>query len=154
MNGEYLEINGSCYIVDMERIMEFVSTTKNNEKEVETSITQVFGDKDRWSLKYEENEDDGGFFGLKRTNNDPDDNFGLISKEMTETKSNVSEVFNTFRYDLVKNFLSALMTPYYDREGGFMEINDGSDMSFGMKLAFNTLLANGILVEINTEDQD
>ena len=44
MNGNYFEFNNSCYVIDMEKFMEFVSTNTSNEKDTNTTITQVFAD--------------------------------------------------------------------------------------------------------------
>ena len=56
-----------------------------------------------------------------------------------------------FRYQLVTNFLTAIMTPIADGTGNVMLTNSSKEMHFGQRLAFNTLFDMEIIYEIDEE---
>lgn len=134
--NEYFEFNGRYYAIDMDKFMEFVSESKNNEKDNSTVITQVFADND-----YEDEEIQPKEQSLTA--------FKAVSKEITENKSNTNPVFNNIRYDFAKILLSTLVSPFYNQDGSFVIASTEEDLFLGQKIAFNTLLNRGIIFEIN-----
>lgn len=133
--NDYFEFNGHYYSINMDKYMDFISETKNSEKDNSTVITQVFSDGDN---EYE------------RPNNEqilPP--FKVVSKEITENKNNTNPIFNNIRYDLLKTLLTTLISPYYNQDGSFIMFNSEEDLLLGQKIAFNTLLNKGIIFEIN-----
>lgn len=133
--NDYFEFNGHYYSINMDKYMEFISETKNSEKDNSTVITQVFSD----------SEDE-----YERPNNEqmlPP--FKVVSKEITENKNNTNPIFNNIRYDLLKTLLTTLISPYYNQDGSFIMFNSEEDLFLGQKIAFNTLLNKGIIFEIN-----
>lgn len=134
--NEYFEFNGRYYAIDMDKFIEFVSESKNNEKDNSTVITQVFADND-----YEDEE--------IRPKEQSLTAFKAVSKEITENKSNTNPVFNNIRYDFVKILLSTLVSPFYNQDGSFVIASTEEDLFLGQKIAFNTLLNRGIIFEIN-----
>lgn len=134
--NEYFEFNGRYYAIDMDKFIEFVSESKNNEKDNSTVITQVFADND-----YEDEEIQPKEQSLT--------SFKAVSKEITENKSNTNPVFNNIRYDFAKILLSTLVSPFYNQDGSFVIASTEEDLFLGQKIAFNTLLNRGIIFEIN-----
>lgn len=134
--NEYFEFNGRYYAIDMDKFIEFVSESKNNEKDNSTVITQVFADND-----YEDEEIQPKEQSLTA--------FKAVSKEITENKSNTNPVFNNIRYDFAKILLSTLVSPFYNQDGSFVIASTEEDLFLGQKIAFNTLLNRGIIFEIN-----
>lgn len=133
--NDYFEFNGHYYSINMDKYMEFISETKNSEKDNSTVITQVFSD----------SEDE-----YERPNNEqmlPP--FKVVSKEITENKNNTNPIFNNIRYDLLKTLLTTLISPYYNQDGSFIMFNSEEDLFLGQKIAFNTLINKGIIFEIN-----
>lgn len=134
--NEYFEFNGRYYAIDMDKFIEFVAESKNNEKDNSTVITQVFADNE-----YEDEEIQPKEQSLT--------SFKAVSKEITENKSNTNPVFNNIRYDFAKILLSTLVSPFYNQDGSFVIASTEEDLFLGQKIAFNTLLNKGIIFEIN-----
>lgn len=112
-----IEIDGKCYSIDMDALMRWVSETPSSEKNISTITT----------LTYPAVEDDN-----------------IVEKEISETKSSLNEVMNNVRYDFARILINALMTTYVNNAGEFASYGI-SDLNFGQKLAFNTLLKKGII---------
>ena len=134
--NEYFEFNGRYYAIDMDKFIEFVAESKNNEKDNSTVITQVFADNE-----YEDEEIQPKEQSLT--------SFKAVSKEITENKSNTNPVFNNIRYDFAKILLSTLVSPFYNQDGSFVIASTEEDLFLGQKIAFNTLLNKGIIFEIS-----
>lgn len=134
MSGNYFEFNNSCYVIDMEKFMEFVSTNTSNEKDTNTTITQVFADT---SL------DDESEIKVNQISD-----FKAVSKEIAESKSNNNDTFNNIRYDFARILLNTVISPYYNPDGSFNIPQNEEEMFLGMKIAFNTLLHHGIICEV------
>lgn len=119
----YIEINGKNYAIDLEKFMEFC----NAEHNMVNTITQSYGLND-------------------------DGNMVLINKEVGESKENVNETMSSYRYNTLTNILNLLLVPISDGTGSIIVTEDTSNMHFGQKLAFNTMLEMGIIYEIDLED--
>lgn len=119
----YFEIDNKEYAIDMSELMAWVSKTPANEKNITTSITQL------WPIM-----------------EDGDDS---MQKEVTETKSTLNENLNNVRYDFVRILINTVLNPLYSPDGIVTRVNTLSELTFGQKLAFNSLLKEGIIVEIN-----
>lgn len=128
--SNYIEYDGSYYAIDMNAVMEFVSGSTNDPANSGSTVTQTYGIPNF-------TDDNGDFIPGK---------FQLVSKDITESKSGINDNMANIRYDMVKNLLSILIV----NQG-----NDGSsstypsNFDFGQMLAFNTLLAEKIIYEIN-----
>lgn len=131
----YFSFDGKYFAVDFEKIMEFVSKPVDNEKEFGNSVSQTYGIP--LPLSKEESGDDSNAFQL-------------IKKEVTETNNNSVDMAS-YRYQIVTNFLTAVMTPIADGTGNVMLTNSSKDMHFGQRLAFNTLFDMEIIYEIDEE---
>ena len=75
-------------------------------------------------------------------------NFRVVSKEISETRANNNAVFNNVRYDFIRILLNTIINPYYNPDGSMIIANNENEMFLGQKIAFNTLLHNGIIFEI------
>lgn len=68
-----------------------------------------------------------------------------FDKEVSETKSMLNEVFNNIRYDVIRTLMNCLFNSY----GETINISL-SELTFGQKLAFNSLVEKKIIKESNT----
>lgn len=120
--------NGKCYVIDIDRIMEWVSENPSSEKNI-TTVTTV---------------------SYPMANDDSDE---MVAKEISENKSSMNDSMNNIRYDIIRNLLSTLFTTYTDGMGRVVNI-DAEDLSFPQLVAFNTLMNKRIILEINSTDDE
>ncbi len=125
MDTNYIEFEGKTYAIDIEKLVQAV--TKTNETMKDKSKVETWG-----------YASDG--------ENDPE--FKVIQKEISESTSDGTDTFSTICYDLIKNLLNLIVSPIADDNGNIMRINSFEDMFFGQILAFNTLLNEGIIIEV------
>ncbi len=118
-----IKIADKCYAIDITRLMQIVTKTPQNEKNILTSLTQVYP--------------------LSTTDDNDEEEIdinGIASKEIIETKSTLNETMNNIRYD----FLKMILTPLLNIEG---TVSDLRELTFSQKLSFNTLINEGIIIE-------
>lgn len=140
MSNNYKDIDGTVYSINLEKFMEFVYSITPDEKDSTTNITQIFAVESELgeSVTSEiHNENISDLSQLKP-----------VSKEIEENKANNNTAFNNIRYDLLRILLNIVINPYYNPDGSLI-VND--EMFLGQKIAFNTLLNNGILVELGNK---
>lgn len=140
MSSNYKDIDGTVYSINLEKFMEFVYSITPDEKDSTTNITQIFAVESELgeSVTSEiHNENISDLSQLKP-----------VSKEIEENKANNNTAFNNIRYDLLRILLNIVINPYYNPDGSLI-VND--EMFLGQKIAFNTLLNNGILVELGNK---
>lgn len=120
--------NGSIskYYFDLEKCIEFVAKTGKTPKSTNSSVSQI------WSNNHDKIQ--GG--------NSIDDDLKLVTKEITENKSEANEAIAGIRYDLLKTMLTTIA---YSEEPTIQQ------MSQGKKMVFETLRKEGIICEINKE---
>lgn len=116
-----VDIGGKYYKIDMDNLMSWVSETPSSEKNTSTITT----------LTYPLSDDDGDEF----------------QKEISENKSTLNDTMNNIRYDFARNLLNTLFTSY-NNELNEPTIFSIKDLTFGQKLAFNSLIAKNIINEI------
>ena len=75
-------------------------------------------------------------------------NFKCLSKETVEMVKNDKETFASVKYDLYKNLLQLVLNPTIDDEGNIIPSRSMEDFYFGQAVAFNTLLNDGIIIEV------
>lgn len=130
--------NGKYYAVSVDAFMKAVSSKEDDENDKQTTISQSYGIP---------------LVTIQGDDKQPaTDSIKLISKDITETSSNVNEVMSTYRYSLINNLLNILVTPISDGTGAVILTNSPGEMHFGQKLAFNTLFEMGIIYEIEFEE--
>lgn len=123
METTFYKIDNRTFYLDLEAAFKIISTTPNNEKMVNTTITQVYGSD-------EEGDDlDGG-------------------KEIVEQKSSLNDTMNNVRYDLIKTLLISLLSNSINSEGAPVSVMRMTDLSFGQIICLNTLINHKILVEV------
>ena len=127
-----LKLGNKAYAIDISKIMRWVSTTPQEERNILTTITQV------QPLQTTD-------YGI----DDEDVSIEVASKEMTENKTTLNDTMNNVRYDLIKMILSELFT-YTNNESN----SDWTPLSFTQKICFNTLAKEGIIYEIIDEEDD
>lgn len=128
MNTNYLDIEGKYYSIDIDKVIEFISETEDSTQ----TISQNYG------IPINDN----GKIGTE---------IKLISKEVSESKSPISENMSNIRYSLLTYLLNTLMAPLSDGSGNVIVIESMKTMHFGQMLAFNTLSEMGIIYEIENE---
>lgn len=122
---DFIEFEGKTYAIDVEKLVKVA--TKTNETIKDKTKVETWG-----------YASDG--------ENEPE--FKVVQKEVSESTSDGTETYSTIRYDLVKNLLNLIVSPIADDNGNVMRITSFEDMFFGQMLAFNTLLNEGIIIEI------
>ena len=127
-----LKLGNKAYAIDISKIMRWVSTTPQEERNILTTITQV------QPLQTTD-------YGI----DDEDVSIEVASKEITENKTTLNDTMNNVRYDLIKMILSELFT-YTNNESN----SDWTPISFTQKICFNTLVKEGIIYEIIDEEDD
>ena len=128
--SSYIEYDGSYYAIDMNAIMEFVSGSTNDPANGGSTVTQTYGIPNF-------SDDEGEIKPGK---------FQLLSKDITESKSGINDNLANIRYDMIKNLLSILLI---NQANEAASTSSPSNFDFGQLLAFNTLLAEKIIYEIN-----
>lgn len=127
-----LKLGNKAYAIDISKIMRWVSTTPQEERNILTTITQV------QPLQTADYDID-----------DEDVSIEVASKEITENKTTLNDTMNNVRYDLIKMIISELFT-YTNNE------SDGNwkALSFTQRICFNTLVKEGIIYEIIDKEDD
>lgn len=117
--------NTPNYCIDMDKFMEFV--TKYSVKNSDTAISQIYS--------VDETEENG--------------ELTMISKDVSESKSNYSDTLYNIRYDFIRQLLSTItnIVPY--ENGIAKNITNLDEMSFAQRLCFNTLLSKSIIKDMN-----
>lgn len=128
MDTNYITIDGKYYAVDVEKMIEFIS--ENNDS-VQT-ISQNYG--------------------IPLSEDAATANIKLISKEVSETKSTVSENLSNIRFNLITTLLNMILVPISDGNGNLILTDTLEGMHIGQAISFNTLLVMGIIYEINNNE--
>lgn len=119
-----LKINNKIYAIDLDKLMEWVSSSPSTERNVGTTITQVYPIMDDEAELSE------------------DTLINYSTREITENKESLNDTMNNIRYDIVKIIIGILL-------GGENCYNDfESSLSHQQKICFNTLLKHEIINEI------
>ena len=132
--NNFITFDEHVYAIDINKLLSYVAKPSVNESVKDKTKVE------HWGLV----EDGQG---------NVQDDFRLISKEMSETLTDGSETFGTIRYDLVKSMLNLIVTPATDDNGVPVTINSLDEMYFGQILSFNTLVNEGIIIEITDTDE-
>ena len=119
-------INNKCYIIDLDKLMAWVSETPSSEKNISTVTTMYYPITDE---------------------------VDVVEKEISENKSSLNDVMNNIRYDLIRNLLTVLLTTYTDDMNRIIT-RDVSDLSFTQQIAFNTLLNKKIIIELTKTENE
>ena len=122
-----ISINGKYYKIDMDSVMAWVTETPSTERSIGTITT----------LTYQS----------------VDDNGELVEKEVSESKNSLNEALNNVRYDFVRILINTIFTVYSNSINEMVTVSF-DDLSFGQKIAFNTLLDKGIIKEVTNYDND
>lgn len=131
----FLEIENEVYALDLNKMINFVFEPNNN-KNIESSQTLLY-----------------------TTDENADSQMKLVSKQLTENKSNdVSERIDTIRYDLTRQLLDIVMgigvktNPFGDVvEQESIANSSLDDMTVGEVIAFNTFLNEGFLINVKQD---
>lgn len=122
------DFEGKCYYIDLNKLISWVSDTPTKQRNVETSITQIY------PMEIVDEMENAG-----------------PSKEITETKNSLNETLNTFKYDLVRNLINVILSPLINSEDGSYLPFDPNNLFLGQTIAFNTLLNEGIIIEVKQD---
>lgn len=123
MNGNYIEIEGKYYAIDVAKMIEFITEDGDSTQ----AINQTYG------IPMV----DGAAGEIK-----------LVSKEVSETKDGVSENMSNIRYNIISNLLNLIVIPISDGNGGLILTDSLKNMHLGQVISFNTLYTMGIIYEI------
>lgn len=114
-----IDIDGVIYKIDIDVLMAWVSETPSSEKNISTITT----------LNYPLTDED------------------IIEKEVSESKATLNDTMNNIRYDLIRNLLNTLFATYTNSVNDVVTYSL-KDLTFGQKIAFNTLFAKNIIKEV------
>jgi hypothetical protein len=118
-----IEIEGKYYVIDMDKMMAWVVETPASEKNINTITTMSY----------------------PITNEDDEEE--IVEKEVSENKSTLNETMNNVRYDFIRILLNTIFTTFTNNMNQIITLTP-EDLSFGQKLAFNTLVNKNIIKEI------
>ena len=121
-----IDIDGKYYIIDMDAVLKWVSETPNSEKNINTITTMTYP-----VIEGEE----------------------MVEKEISENKSSLNEIFNNVRYDFIRILINTLFTTFTTDLNQILTFSF-KDLSFAQKIAFNTLLAKKIIIEVTNFNND
>ena len=128
----YVEIDGTYYVLDMDALTKYIGGN-DDEKIIEKTKNE------QWMA----------------SDDNTDNELSLVSKEITETSSARKDVHASFRAVVVKMMITLVMYPTVNEEGEAKEIKSlNEQMSLGQVISFNTLIAEGIIKEIQVEDNN
>ena len=123
-----ISYDGKIYAIDIDRMFQFVMNDQNNDKiNSDRVVTQSYG-----IPNIEE------FMDAKNPK------LQLLSKDISENISGMNETMINIRYDMVKNLLSMIMI----NQAVDSRVASPSDFDFGQVLAFNTLIQEKIIYQI------
>lgn len=127
---ETLTFNNTSYAINLEKLMEWVnSPVDGDNNQLQSTVTEVWAKPD----------------GEYVTNNgEINDELDLITKEMTDVKSDNSML--TTKFDLIKDILNVILEINYNPDGS-LKLTDGLTLS--EVLCLNTLIKEGIIYEID-----
>ena len=118
-----IEIEGKYYVIDMDKMMAWVVETPASEKNINTITTMSY----------------------PITNDDDEEE--IVEKEVSENKSTLNETMNNVRYDFIRILLNTILTTFTNNMNQIITLTP-EDLSFGQKLAFNTLINKNIIKEV------
>lgn len=118
-----IEIEGKYYVIDMDKMMAWVVETPASEKNINTITTMSY----------------------PITNDDDEEE--IVEKEVSENKSTLNETMNNVRYDFIRILMNTIFTTFTNNMNQIITLTP-EDLSFGQKLAFNTLINKNIIKEV------
>lgn len=123
-----VEIDGKYYIIDMDKLMQWIVETPSSEKNINTITTMSY----------------------PIANDDEEE---IIEKEVSETKSSLNETMNNVRYDFVRNMINTIFMTFTNDMNQITSFSL-NDLSFAQRIAFNTLFYKKIIIEVTNIDND
>lgn len=127
---ETLTFNNISYAINLEKLMEWVnSPVDGDSNQLQSTVTEV------WAKPEGEYVNDDG---------EINDELDLITKEMTDVKSDNSML--TSKFELIKAILYVILEINYNPDGS-LKLTDSLTLS--EVLCLNTLIKEGIIYEID-----
>ena len=114
--------NKRKYAINIEAFFELITKKNQNEKNNDTTITEI------WQP-------------------DTDGELKIVNKEMVENKYSVNNDLCTMRYDFINGLIYQILSTSTLNECTFLENEE--QFTFGQWIVFNTLLKEGVIYEIN-----
>ena len=128
----YVEIDGTYYVLDMDALSKYI-VGDDNEKIIEKTKSE------RWVASDDVESTD----------------MFLVDKDITETSSSRKDEHAPFRAEIAKMMLTLIMYPTVDSNGESKDIRTLNEpMTLGQSISFNTLISEGIIKEIEIEDEE
>lgn len=123
-----LKFNNKSYAIDLDKLMKWISSpVEGNDNQLQTSVTEV------WAKP------EGETYG---------DDLDLITKEMTDIKSDSSDV--STKFEIMKDILSVVMGINYNPDGS---LKSTGKLTLSEALCLNTLITYEIIYEINENEK-
>lgn len=128
----YVEVDGTYYVLDMDALSKYIISNDNGMVVERTKSEQWVASENTKTKDME-----------------------LVTKDITETSQARKDEHAPFRAEVAKMLLSLVMYPSVGDNGESMTFKSLSEpMSMGQVIAFNTLLIEGIIKELNIDDEE
>ena len=128
----YVEFDGTLYVLDMDALSRYI-VGKDDDKVIEKTKSEQWIPAD------------------DMTSNE----MVLVNKEITESSSARKDEHAPFRAEIAKMLLTLVLFPTVDGNGEAKEIKSLREpLSLGQGIAFNTLIAEGIIREIDEDEEE
>lgn len=122
-----IKFNNKSYAIDLDKLMKWISSpVEGNDNQLQTTVTEV------WARPEDEN------YG---------DDLDLITKEMTDIKSDSSDV--STKFEIMKDILSIVMGINYNPDGS---LKSTDKLTLSEALCLNTLITYEIIYEIDENE--
>lgn len=128
----YIAFDGVYYAIDIDALSRYIIGT-DDEKVIEQTKSE------QWIA----------------SETSPSD-MSLMTKEITESSSMRKDEHAPFRAEIAKMMLTLIMYPSVGEDGGGKDITtfSGANLTFGQTISFNTCIEEGIIKEIQVEDDE
>lgn len=114
--------NKKRYAINFEKFFELVSKKNQNEKNNESTITEI------WQP-------------------DTDGELQIVNKEMVDNKYDTNNNLCSLRYDFLNGLINQILSVYATTPENQLFRNE-NQMSFGQRIIFETFLREGVIYEI------
>ena len=114
--------NKKRYAINFEKFFELVSKKNQNEKNNESTITEI------WQP-------------------DTDGELQIVNKEMVDNKYDTNNNLCSLRYDFLNGLINQILSVYMTAPENQLFRNE-NQMSFGQRIIFETFLREGVIYEI------
>lgn len=127
----YIAIDGKFYAFDINRLFDFISSNSENEPDVQMTNHMTYGITDNGDIEGEDLE--------------------LVTKDCIETTNSVNKELMNLKYDFVQKLIDNFFISGITENGLPCDNIDFNNLTPKQVFCMNTLISEGILIEITNE---